>query len=100
MYTNIALIIRIVGLISCFRTITVLPSSRAALDTYEVLSFVLKKNLNASKPLSIPQTGKNLSMRLLLYIVGGNIGCQDTTSSWHSIGFHDGSIIAYIVDCF
>ena len=31
-------------------------------------------------------------------IVGGNIGCQDTTSSWHSIGFHDGSIIAYIVE--
>ena len=60
MYTNIALIIQIVGLINCFRTITVLPSSRAALNSYEVLSFVLKKNLNASKPSEHPPDREKL----------------------------------------
>ena len=54
----------------------------------------LKRNLNASKPLSIPQTGgKKMSKRL-----GGNIGCKDKKkTSSHLIGFSDGSNIGSTV---
>ena len=45
--------------------------------------------MNASLDLlSIPQSGRKMSERL-----GGVIGCKDKTSSWHLIGFPDGSDI-------
>ena len=50
----------------------------------------LKKNLNASRPYKHPSVrGEN--------IVGGIIGCEYKTSSWHLNGFLDGSNIGSAV---
>ena len=52
-----------------------------------------KKNLIASKPSEYsPNQGGKLSKRL-----GGNIGCKAKNSSWHLIGFPDGSSICFFV---
>ena len=51
----------------------------------------LKKNMKASKPINSEQTpnqGEKLYKRLG---VNRNIGCKDKNSSWHLIGFPDGS---------
>ena len=45
-----------------------------------------KQHLNASRPLSVLQSGGKLSKRL-----GGIIGCKYKISSWHLNGFADGS---------
>ena len=48
-----------------------------------------KKILNASDPFErAPQKGGKLSKTFRL---GGNIGCIDKNSSWHLIGFSDGT---------
>ena len=52
----------------------------------------LKKNLNASRPSEHPPVGGKMSKRL-----GGIIGCEDKTSSWHLVGFPNGSNIGSIV---
>ena len=48
----------------------------------------LKKNLNASRPSEHPPVKGKMSKRL-----GGIVGCEDKTSSWHVNGFPDGSNI-------
>ena len=60
-----------------------------------VFTVVLKKNLNTSRPSEYPPVrGKSISKRF-----GGIIGCKNKTSSWHLIGFHDGSYIGSTVSC-
>ena len=51
-----------------------------------------KKNLNASRPSEHPLVRGKMSTRL-----GGIIDCKDKTSSWHLIGFLDGSSLGLIV---
>ena len=52
----------------------------------------LKRNLNVSDLLNIPQSGRKMSKRL----VGGIIGCKYKTSSWHLNGLPDGRNIDWV----
>ena len=55
--------------------------------TRDTKAYILKKIVNVSRPSEhSPGRGRKMSKRL-----GGIIGCKGKTSSWHLIGFPDGS---------